>query len=104
VQFYGLLTSALVRGEWLDSCPGRLILGARVPGRLSIGSLMDPKCYGEQKILLPLPRVSVVQVGAQSQYRRCTVMFRVMFYLQQATRFSLGCSRVRLEAMEFRLR
>jgi hypothetical protein len=57
VEIHIFLTSALVRGMWSASRPGRFIPGERAPGTLSVG----PKAGlddVEKRKLLTLPKIS----------------------------------------------
>jgi hypothetical protein len=42
VQIHIIMTSALVRGEWSASCPGRFITGEKILGTHWIGRWVDP--------------------------------------------------------------
>jgi hypothetical protein len=49
VQIHVLLSSALVRDEWLASRPGRFIPRIRVPGTHWIGGRVGPRTLGKRK-------------------------------------------------------
>jgi hypothetical protein len=58
-------TSALVGGEWLDSCPGRFTSGEKAPGTHCLGGPLNRSGrHGEKKVLdptgtrTPTPRLS----------------------------------------------
>jgi hypothetical protein len=57
MKAYGGVTSALVRGEWSTSRPGRFTPGERAPGTLWIGGWVDPRTGlddGEKRQFLSL--------------------------------------------------
>jgi hypothetical protein len=53
LEIHMFLTSALARGEWSASHPGRFTPEERAPGTLCIGGWVDSRRRGEEKILDP---------------------------------------------------
>jgi hypothetical protein len=76
VQIHIFLTSALVRGEWTASRPGRFTPGERAPGTYWIGGWVDPRAGVndlEKRKFLTLPGLELRPLGrparSQSLYR-----------------------------------
>jgi len=54
VSIHSFLIPALDAGEWLNSCPGFLLL---VPFEWEAGWAPQMECFGEEKTLLPVSGV-----------------------------------------------
>jgi hypothetical protein len=78
-QIHVFLTSALVRGEWPASRPGRFTPGERVPGTHGIGGWVDPRAGMndvERRKILPPSGLELRSLGPApltSRYTDCAI-------------------------------